>query len=183
MLLPLLQPEEHSFIRAEIDRTLSLPNKFFITMTWHPDWIEQMSEKINTEPQAKIRAEASKMPPLEAWKINQFHHYFIRLAKRTNSHLQAYGGLNPEWEHHHFHAILLSELPMELSTIRTTWDYCIPTAKHAQRYNPERNAVGYIFGRHYGIRNEGRVYCPGVKKSCRNGNCKFEEGSILKRSA
>lgn len=183
MIMPLLSPDECFFIKDEIDENTQLSNKFFITMTWQPETIIQMAEKINADPRTNRQSKAAKIAPLEAWKVNQFHHYFVRLAKRTNSHLQAYGALNPEWENHHFHAILLSEKSIDLTTIRTTWDYCLPTAKNAKRYDKRQAAVPYIFSRHHGIQNRGRVYCPGVKKSCRNGNCAFEGGNILQRSA
>ena len=183
MIIPLQTPIDCLAIKDEIDHNKQLPHKFFITMTWMPEVISTMESKITADPRSKIKLVDSKMTPLELWKINQFHHYFVRLAKQTNSHLQAYGAINPEWENHHFHAILLSQVPLELTAIRTSWDYCLPTAKNAKIYDPRQAAVPYIFSRHYGIQNKGKVYCPGIRKSCRNGNCEHQGGNFLQQSA
>ena len=182
MPMPLKHPNDCLAIKEEIDTNTSLPHKFFITMTWEPEMISSMKNKLKTADQSKMKLVDAETAPLEAWKINQFHHYLIRLAEATNSHLQAYGGLNPEWEHHHFHAILLSEKKIQLNAIKDIWNYCVPAAKNAKHYDPTKFAVPYIFTRHYGIPTR-KTYCPGIKNSCRNGNCEHQGGNLLQRSA
>ena len=55
-------------------------------------------------------------------------------------------------------------------------------AKNAKHYDPTKFAVPYIFTRHYGIPTR-KTYCPGIKNSCRNGNCEHQGGNLLQRSA
>jgi len=180
MQMPLQTPEDCLAIKEEIDTNKRLPHKFFITMTWEPEIISAMEDKLKPVPRSKMAWIDSKTAPLEAWKINQFHNYLIRLASGTNSHLQAYGALNPEWENHHFHAILLSEKKIELRAIKGVWENCFDVAKNAQHYNPTRFAVPYIYSGHYGIPT-GKIYCPGKKNSCRNGNCQHQGGELLQQ--
>ena len=164
-------------IKEKIDNDEDYTFRYFMTLTWSPRALVEMRLSIiKREPE--ITEEEVKAEML-TWRLKQVRRFFINLAKKTKSHLNPYWAVAPDHEHEHVHVLLLSTNKILRKWPRLLWEHGQQVdmkeydSEYGERHhgNRRRNAVNYIFSKHIPIVNELGPVCPGIRRSCRQGDC------------